>query len=142
MGERVDLKLYGLLLVVAGTDQILLPENVDNMRRLVEHSGAPGHIYPLALLCHDIMPPPPQVEKEIGEKRIISYHGVGLSVAPAVSFSKIAASLENYEEAREAYTEALYNSITEQYNVLKSAVHGKQGFKASSPNVSLSQPWT
>ncbi|KAL8254468.1 hypothetical protein R6Q59_032689 [Mikania micrantha] len=34
---------------------------VDNMRRLVEHAGVPGHIYPLALLCHDIMPPPPQV---------------------------------------------------------------------------------
>ncbi|XVF52300.1 hypothetical protein PTKIN_Ptkin05aG0007800 [Pterospermum kingtungense] len=34
---------------------------VDNMRRLVEYSGAPGHIYPLSLLCYDIMPPPPQV---------------------------------------------------------------------------------
>ncbi|XP_059462309.1 uncharacterized protein LOC132191358 isoform X2 [Corylus avellana] len=32
----------------------------DNMRRLAEHSGALGHIYPLVLLCNDIMPPPPQ----------------------------------------------------------------------------------
>lgn len=35
--------------------------SVDNMRRLVEHAGVPGHIYPLALLCYDIMPPPAQV---------------------------------------------------------------------------------
>lgn len=35
--------------------------SVDNMRRLADHSGAPGHIYPLALLCYDIMPPPLQV---------------------------------------------------------------------------------
>lgn len=35
--------------------------SVDNIRRLAEHSGAPGHLYPLALLGHDIMPPPPQV---------------------------------------------------------------------------------
>lgn len=35
--------------------------SVDNMRRLVEHSGAPGHIYPMSLLCYDIMPPPAQV---------------------------------------------------------------------------------
>lgn len=34
---------------------------VDNMRRLVEHAGVPGHIYPLAMLCYDIMPPPLQV---------------------------------------------------------------------------------
>lgn len=39
-----------------------------------------------------------QVEKEIGEKRVISFHGVGLSVAPAISFSKIAASGESSEE--------------------------------------------
>lgn len=117
--------------------------SVDNMRRLVEHSGAPGHIYPLALLCHDIMPPPQQVEKEIGEKRVISFNGVGLSVAPPLSFSNIVDSCEGSEEnAKEAYTEALYGSVTEQYSVLKSAVHGKQGLDASSPTVSLSQPWT
>jgi hypothetical protein len=34
---------------------------VDNMRRLLEHSGVPGHIYPLSLLCYEIMPPPQQV---------------------------------------------------------------------------------
>ncbi|XP_042952403.1 glycerol-3-phosphate acyltransferase ATS12, chloroplastic-like isoform X2 [Carya illinoinensis] len=115
--------------------------SVDNMRRLAEHSGTPGHIYPLALLCHDIMPPPPQIEKEIGEERVISFHGVGLSVAPGINFSEIAAVCENPEEAKEAYTKALYNSVTEQYNVLKSAIHGKQGLSASIPSVSLSQPW-
>lgn len=115
--------------------------SVDNMRRLAEHSGAPGHVYPLALLCHDIMPPPPQVEKEIGESRVISFHGVGLSVAPEISFSEVTAACENPEEAKEVYTEALYKSVTEQYNVLKSAVHGKQGLGASIPTVSLSQPW-
>lgn len=115
--------------------------SVDNMRRLAEHSGTPGHFYPLALLCHDIMPPPPQVEKEIGEKRVISFHGTGLSVAPEISFADIVSASENPEEAKEAYTQALYNSVSEQYNVLKSAIHGKQGLEASIPSVSLSQTW-
>ncbi|KAJ0112748.1 hypothetical protein Patl1_03585 [Pistacia atlantica] len=110
--------------------------SVDNMRRLAEHSGAPGHIYPLALLCYDIMPPPRQVEKEIGERRVVSFSGVGLSVAPEISFSDIASAFENPEEAREAYTQALYDSVNEQYNVLKSAIHGKQGLQASIPSVS------
>ncbi|KDP30701.1 hypothetical protein JCGZ_16136 [Jatropha curcas] len=115
--------------------------SVDNMRRLAEHSGAPGHIYPLALLCHDIMPPPLQVQKEIGEKRVISFHGVGLSIAPGISFSEIAGSCENPEEAKNIYSQLLYDSVTAQYNVLKSAINGKRGLEASIPTVSLSQPW-
>ncbi|XP_009348486.2 glycerol-3-phosphate acyltransferase, chloroplastic-like isoform X4 [Pyrus x bretschneideri] len=116
--------------------------SLDNLRRLGEHSAAPGHIYPLALLCHNIMPPPPQVEKEIGEKRMISFHGTGLSVAPKITFSDITASCQNSEEAREVYAQALYDIVTEQYNVLKSAIHYEQGLNASTPNISLSQPWS
>ncbi|GKD37794.1 glycerol-3-phosphate acyltransferase, chloroplastic, partial [Tanacetum coccineum] len=84
--------------------------SVDNMRRLVEHDGVPGHVYPLALLCYDIMPPPPQVEKEIGERRVISYHGARLSVAPKIDYDQVTASSGGLEEAKEAYSQALYDS--------------------------------
>ncbi|TYJ41181.1 hypothetical protein E1A91_A03G003000v1 [Gossypium mustelinum] len=115
--------------------------SVDNMRRLIGRSGAAGHIYPLALLCYDIMPPPPKLEKEIGEKRIMSFHGAGLSVAPKICPSEIAVARKMSEEAKDTYAQALYKSVTEQYNVLKCAIHGKQGFAASSIGISLSQPW-
>ncbi|KAL3619484.1 Glycerol-3-phosphate acyltransferase ATS12, chloroplastic [Castilleja foliolosa] len=115
--------------------------SVDNIRRLAEHAGVPGHVYPLALLCHEIMPPPPQVEKEIGEKRVISFHGVGISVAPSINYLEIASALKDSEKAKIAYSESVYASVCEQYNVLKSAIHDKQGLKASTPIVSLSQPW-
>eukprot|EP00262_Sarcandra_glabra_P000876 TRINITY_DN1091_c0_g1_i1.p1 TRINITY_DN1091_c0_g1~~TRINITY_DN1091_c0_g1_i1.p1 ORF type:complete len:454 (-),score=86.48 TRINITY_DN1091_c0_g1_i1:389-1750(-) len=115
--------------------------SVDNIRRLLDHSGVPGHIYPLALLCHDVMPPPLQVEKQIGERRMISFHGVGLSVAPSMSFTEIASVQENPEEAKEAFSNALYESVNEQYNVLKSAICGNQGRDASNSAVCLSQPW-
>lgn len=115
--------------------------SVDNMRRLVQHAGVPGHIYPLAILCYDIMPPPPQVEKEIGEKRVISFHGAGLSVAPEISYGDIALGGDE-EEPKSVYAKALYDSVNEQYKVLKAAVHGKQGLGASTLTISLSQPWT
>lgn len=115
--------------------------SVDNIRRLAEHSGVPGHIYPLSILCHDIMPPPRQVQKEIGEKRVISYSGTGLSLGPEINFHEIAATSGNSEKAKDVYAKALYTSVTEQYNILKSAIHGKQGLEASTPAVSLSQPW-
>uniref|UniRef100_A0A6V7QY65 Glycerol-3-phosphate acyltransferase, chloroplastic n=1 Tax=Ananas comosus var. bracteatus TaxID=296719 RepID=A0A6V7QY65_ANACO len=115
--------------------------SVDNMRRLVEHSGVPGHIYPLALLCYEVMPPPPQVEKQIGERRTISFHGVGMSVAPEMNYKDVTSHCENLEEAKEVFSQALYNSVTEQYNVLKSAIYGCRGLEASTSVVSLSQPW-
>ncbi|CAL0314178.1 unnamed protein product [Lupinus luteus] len=115
--------------------------SVDNMRKLVDHSGPPGHVYPLAISCHEIMPPPMKVEKEIGEKRIISFHGTGLSVAPEISFSEITAACGSPEKAKESYSKALYDSVNEQYDVLRSAIRGKKGLEASTPKVPLSQPW-
>lgn len=113
--------------------------SVDNMRRLAEHAGVPGHIYPLSLLCHDIMPPPPQVEKEIGEKRIISFSGTGLSIAPEIS---VPSSSGKPEEVKETYCKALYDSVVDQYRVLNDAIHGKKGLEASVPSACcLSQPW-
>ncbi|KAL9249965.1 Glycerol-3-phosphate acyltransferase, chloroplastic-like protein [Drosera capensis] len=114
---------------------------VDSMRRLTAHAGVPGHIFPLAVLCYDIMPPPLQVEKEIGEKRVISFHGTGLCVGLEINYSDLAIGLGE-DEAKKSYTQALYDSVFEQYKVLKAAVHGKRGLRASCPSVSLSQPWT
>ncbi|XP_071737435.1 glycerol-3-phosphate acyltransferase, chloroplastic [Rutidosis leptorrhynchoides] len=114
--------------------------SLDNMRRLVDHAGVVGHIYPLAILCHDIMPPPAQVEKDIGEERLIGYHGTGISVAPEVNFQKVTASCASPEEAKTTYSKAVYDSVCEQYNVLQSAINGAKGLKASTPSVSLSQP--
>jgi len=51
---------------------------VDNMRRLLEHAGVPGHIYPLSLLCYEVMPPPQQV------LYFISAHGTCLSILAVV----------------------------------------------------------
>ncbi|KAF7829185.1 glycerol-3-phosphate acyltransferase, chloroplastic isoform X1 [Senna tora] len=158
-GQPTSLILFAHLSLNCRRDQLLLLDelhffvcesgiqapfdasSVDNMRRLAEYSNPPGHIYPLAILCHDIMPPPQEVEKEIGEKRIISFHGVGVSVAPEISFSKTTVSCESPEKAKEVYSQEFYNSVTQQYNVLKSAIHGQKGLEASTPNVSLSQPW-
>ncbi|KAJ9537015.1 hypothetical protein OSB04_029748 [Centaurea solstitialis] len=115
--------------------------SLDNMRRLVDHAGLVGHIYPLAILCHDIMPPPLQVEKEIGEKRLVSFHGTGISVAPELNFQEVTASCGSPRRfAKAAYSQALYDSVCEQYKVLHSAVHGGKGLEASTPSVSLSQP--
>lgn len=54
------------------------------------------------------MPPPPQVEKEIGEKRVITFHGAGLSVGPEIKFNEVTSTCYDSEEAKEVYARALY----------------------------------
>jgi glycerol-3-phosphate O-acyltransferase len=115
--------------------------SVDNMRRLLEHAGVPGHIYPLSLLCYEVMPPPQQVEKEIGEQRVISFHGVGLSVTEEIKYGDITAHTKNADEGRELFTDTLYSSVVNQYNVLKSAIFRDRGAAALNTAISLSQPW-
>lgn len=44
-------------------------------------------------------------------------------------------------QAREAYSKALFDSVSMQYNVLKAAIYGRQALRASTADVSLSQPW-
>ncbi|XP_078163495.1 phospholipid/glycerol acyltransferase family protein isoform X1 [Carex rostrata] len=115
--------------------------STDNMRRLAEYCHTPAHIYPLALLCYEIMPPPRQVEKQIGERRKISFHGVGLSVGPEMKFQQVTSNCKEIEEGKELFSQALYESVTRQYNALKSAIYGNKGLGASSDSISLSQPW-
>lgn len=113
---------------------------VDNMRRLLEHAGVPGHIYPLSLLCYEVMPPPQQVEKEIGEQRVISFHGVGLSVTEEIKYGDITAHTKNADEGRELFTNTLYNSVINQYSVLTSAIFRDREAAMSNTVISLSQP--
>ncbi|KAJ7544623.1 hypothetical protein O6H91_09G086200 [Diphasiastrum complanatum] len=111
---------------------------VENMKRLLEHSGAPGHMYPLAVLCHDIMPPPNEVQKEIGERRLFGYNGVGVSVGQELELTDVAGGSST---AGDDFTEVAWSAVSEQYAVLRSAVHGGKGLDASTTSTTLSQPW-
>eukprot|EP00276_Gloeochaete_wittrockiana_P008878 CAMPEP_0184657758 /NCGR_PEP_ID=MMETSP0308-20130426/21745_1 /TAXON_ID=38269 /ORGANISM="Gloeochaete witrockiana, Strain SAG 46.84" /LENGTH=350 /DNA_ID=CAMNT_0027096003 /DNA_START=172 /DNA_END=1221 /DNA_ORIENTATION=- len=66
----------------------------------------PCHFYPLAMDTHDIMPPPPAVEAEIGERRVVHYRPVHLEFLPEVKLTAINKSESGKElsgtELREA----------------------------------------
>ncbi|KAH0914613.1 hypothetical protein HID58_029059 [Brassica napus] len=47
----------------------------------------------------------------------------------------------NPNEAKEAYSQALYKSVNEQYKTLNFAIKHRRGIEASTSTVSLSQPW-
>jgi glycerol-3-phosphate O-acyltransferase len=47
------------------------PHSIELFWLLGQRAARPTHFYPLALRTYDLMPPPDQVEKELGEKRVI-----------------------------------------------------------------------
>ncbi|GAQ86900.1 Glycerol-3-Phosphate Acyltransferase [Klebsormidium nitens] len=115
--------------------------SVELMRRLSDDSPVPGHLYPLAVLCHDIMPPPPTLDKALGEQRITNYHGVGMSVGPQLHFEEVCQGIEDRKQARAVYSAAAFAAVEEQYKVLEAAVHGSKGTASSTAAVRLEQPW-
>lgn len=117
------------------------PSAVELMRRLAAEAGRPYHLHPLALLCYDIMPPPKKVEKELGEKRIIGHHGVGISVAPQVDFEAVTAGTTDRKEARDVFSRAVFNEVVKHYNVLFEATHKGKGMAASTEDIKLTQPF-
>jgi glycerol-3-phosphate O-acyltransferase len=55
------------------------PQSIELFWLLGQQAERPTHFYPLALQTYDLMPPPRQVEKELGERRIINFTPVYLA---------------------------------------------------------------
>lgn len=117
------------------------PSSVENMRRLAEAVRVPSHIHALSLLCYEIMPPPVQVEKALGERRAVGFSGVGLGVSERLDFDSIVSQESDPSKARKACTDMAWNKVNEMYNVLKAGIYGDKGCDASSSSLRLAQPW-
>ena len=99
------------------------PQAIDMMKKLgTKASAAKTHFYPLAMATYDIMPPPATSEKSIGEKRIVNYTGVGLSLGQEVDVSSNGPwnqfRDEDTEEAA-ALADYVLAIVTEEYNIIK-----------------------
>lgn len=55
------------------------PQSIELLRLLGQRAIRPTHFYPLALRTYQLMPPPIQVEHELGEKRVIHFTPVYLA---------------------------------------------------------------
>lgn len=112
------------------------PSAIELMRKLGT-SAKPGfHMYPMAMVSHDIMPPPKVVEKQIGEQRVCKFSGVAISLAEELDLGSIAANApEDKEEAQVQLKDIAFKAMEEEYWVLDAAVHKNE------PAPTLEQPF-
>jgi glycerol-3-phosphate O-acyltransferase len=114
------------------------PAAVELMRALTAKAAPRGHLWPLAMESGQMMPPPPAVVKEIGERRLTHYVGVGIALGPELDVEAATAGLdEGDKEARAvAVARAAYAAVAKEYAALRDAVAGGRGAGGA-----FSQPW-
>ena len=57
-------------------------ESIELFRLIARNSGKPVHFYPLALDTYSLFPPPKEVEKEIGERRLVQCAPAHIAFGP------------------------------------------------------------
>jgi glycerol-3-phosphate O-acyltransferase len=116
------------------------PAAVELMRNLLSRSKQPGHMYPMAMWSWKLMPPPPSVDKNLGERRLTNYTGVGISVAPELDVAAITAPAGGDKDAAQRLlAEAAHAAVSSQYAALDRAVTDP-AWRATQP--AFSQPWS
>jgi len=83
------------------------PQSVELFWLLGQQAERPTHFYPLALLTHHLMPPPTNVEKELGEKRTINFTPVYLAFGDEVDMNNFPES-ENLDKKSKRDKRASY----------------------------------
>lgn len=61
------------------------PDSLELFWLIAKQSQSPTHFYPLALKTYPLMPPPKEVEKELGEKRQVAYTPVFLAFGKEIN---------------------------------------------------------
>jgi glycerol-3-phosphate O-acyltransferase len=95
------------------------PASIEMFRMLAAHSKTPTHFYPLALSTYRYLPPPSEVEQELGEHRICHYVPVSIAFDKEIDFDKQANSLPKEKQARRAaVAEAVWQDVHAMYHTL------------------------
>lgn len=110
------------------------PAAVELMRNLLTRAKQPGHLFPMAMFSYPIMPPPPSVDKELGERRLTAWSGVGISICEELDVAAITAGIEDKDAAQAALADAAWRAVVSEYRQLEAAI-------ISSELTQFSQPW-
>ena len=111
---------------------------VELMRALLTKAKPEGHIRPFAMYSFRIMPPPKQVEKNIGEKRLVFHAPVGISVGKELDVDSILEGIDSKEERQTKLADTAWRETMALYEDLLGAIRNPEEGKAKPQ---FSQPW-
>nr|BBG28520.1 glycerol-3-phosphate-O-acyltransferase [Coccomyxa sp. Obi] len=100
------------------------PAAVDLMRTLLVQAKRPGHLFPLAMHSGEMMPPPPALEKGLGERRLTFFVGVGVSAGDELIPEDIVRGIPDDDKTAQqaALSQAAFEAVTNEYKALEAAI--------------------
>ncbi|MCE2983813.1 MAG: 1-acyl-sn-glycerol-3-phosphate acyltransferase [Parachlamydia sp.] len=94
------------------------PQSLELFGLIASHADTPTHFYPLSLKTYDLMPPPQQIEKEIGEKRLARYSPVFMAIGEEIDWEATTYSEElNKKDRRDKRAEIIWSMVHKNYHL-------------------------
>ncbi len=93
------------------------PQAVEMFYLLAQKAKQPTHFHSLALLTYSLLPPPPQVQSEIGEERKTNFSPAYLCFSPEIVMHQVGDSdkIADKKERRKARAEAIWQQVVTDY---------------------------
>lgn len=100
------------------------PQSVELFWLLGQQAERPTHFYPLALQTFHLMPPPRQVEKELGEKRLINVTPIYLAFGEEIEMENFPGSEHLDKKAkRKQRAEYIWQRVCQNYQSFFNQYH-------------------
>ncbi len=95
------------------------PQSIEMFYLMANKAGVKTRYYPLSLLTHMVLPPPNEVEAELGEERTVSYSGVYAAFGKEIDMIDFPGHIhENKIKQRHARSHFIWSRVYEDYRQL------------------------
>jgi glycerol-3-phosphate O-acyltransferase len=96
------------------------PSSIEMFYFMAQKSKKPAHFFALTLSTYDIMPPPENVQIEMGEKRVVNRKNAYLSFSNEIDMENIIKDFDlSKKEFRKKRSDYIYNMVSEEFNKIK-----------------------
>lgn len=97
------------------------PQSIEMFYLMASRAGHPTHFYPLVLKTYELLPPPQNIQVELGEARLTKRAGIHLAFGSKFDMDHFPGSdIKNKHERRQNRAKYIWNIVQEIYKTLKS----------------------
>lgn len=101
------------------------PQSIEMFYLMAQRAGRPTHFYPLTLATYDLLPPPADIQIELGEARVTQLADIHLAFGGEVDMENFPGSDEpDKHERRKIRANYIWNLVKEDYEkITRSRLH-------------------
>ena len=92
------------------------PQSIEMFYLMAQKAKNKTYFFPMSLATYDLLPPPQNIQHELGEVRKTKRGGIHLSIGPCIDMEHFPGSLlPSKHERREARAKYIWNLVKEAY---------------------------